>query len=142
MNEELIKAFAGGLMIGAAALVMLLCNGRILGVSGIVGGLLKKSEESKEWRILFLLGILVGGITILILQPSAFRFTISRSPWAFIVAGLLVGYGTSVGGGCTSGHGVCGIGRFSIRSLAATLVFMATGAITVFVINHVFGGGL
>lgn len=132
----------GGMIIGLASLLMLLFNGRILGVSGIVGGALAKPARHHAWRYLFLLGLLAGGAVVSLSRPEAFTITVSRSPVALVVAGLLVGYGTSLGSGCTSGHGVCGVSRLSPRSLMATLTFMAFGAATVFVINHVLGGRL
>lgn len=139
MNPYL-AALIGGTLIGLAAVLMLHFNGRILGVSGIVGGVLQKNAGNSGWRYAFLLGLLVGGSLILSTIPQAFDISIIRTPAALVVAGLLVGYGTRLGNGCTSGHGICGVSRLSPRSLMATITFMVFGAATVFVINHILGG--
>ena len=133
-----MSALAGGVLIGLAATVLLACNGRIAGISGIVGGLLaRRGEDETAWRLAFVLG--------LILAPILYRFfailPVSHidAGWIeLVVAGVLVGYGSRLGSGCTSGHGVCGLSRLSPRSLAATATFMVTGFITVFVVRHVF----
>lgn len=132
-------SFLGGLLIGIASLIMLIFNGKILGISGILGGSFQKSIDKKSWRYFFLAGLLCGGLVLHAYAPSVFAFTLSRSPYALVVAGLLVGYGTRLGSGCTSGHGICGISRLSARSLMAVLTFIALGATTVFVINHLLG---
>lgn len=138
--SEFITPFYGGVLIGAAALLMLLANGRILGVSGIVGGILNSSTRNQSWRFYFVVGLLAGGVLESFGNPSVFAFTISRSWVAIVVAGLLVGYGARLGNGCTSGHGICGVSRLSRRSTLATILFIATGAAVVFVINHLLGG--
>jgi uncharacterized membrane protein YedE/YeeE len=140
--ETYSKALLGGALIGFASLLMLYGHGKILGISGIAGGLFRRSDGSRAWRALFLAGLLVGGTLVLYGVPGAFEVSVARSPWALVTAGLLVGYGTRLGNGCTSGHGICGVSRFSSRSLVATAVFMASGAAIVFVINHVLGGRL
>lgn len=140
--ETYSKALLGGALIGFASLLMLYGNGKILGISGIAGGLFRKTGDSRAWRVLFLAGLLVGGTVVLYGVPGAFEVSVARSPWTLVAAGLLVGYGTRLGNGCTSGHGICGVSRFSPRSLVATAVFMASGAAVVFVINHVLGGRL
>jgi hypothetical protein len=129
------SSFAGGVLIGVAAAMLVLLNGRIAGVSGIVGGLLAPQRSDIGWRVAFILGLLVA--------PAAFalfgKAPIPRIDAGFgllIVAGLLVGAGTSYGSGCTSGHGVCGLSRLSPRSLVATIAFMAAGMATVFVARH------
>ena len=125
-----IRALAGGALIGTSASVLLAFNGRVAGISGIVGGLLVPTPGDVSWRALFVAGLLAGGLVAATLAPGA--FTGSPAPLAIVaLAGLLVGFGTRVGNGCTSGHGVCGITRSSPRSLAATMVFIATGALTV-----------
>ncbi len=134
-----LNALFGGALIGLSAAGMLLFNGKILGVSGILGEVLQKRTE-KTWRYLFLMGLLTGGAVVLTLQPEAFSNSLSRSPEALIVAGLLVGFGTRLGNGCTSGHGICGISRLSPRSLIATLTFMGCGGAVVYIINHILGG--
>ena len=139
---EYLHAFLGGLLIGVAALLMLLFNGKILGISGIVGGLLKRGPEQRRWRILFLVGLFVGSGLLLAIHPDAFRISFRLSPAVLVLAGLLVGYGTRLGGGCTSGHGVCGVSRLSPRSLMATATFIGCGALTVFIVRQFFGDGL
>lgn len=131
-------SLAGGVLIGLAVSILLLVNGRVLGISGIVAGLFKSPRVS--WRWCFVVGVfvapwlysMVGGD---LPQPSP------QSVPGIIVAGLLVGVGTRLGSGCTSGHGVCGLARLSGRSLAATVVFMVAGGATVYVMRHVLGGG-
>jgi len=126
----------GGVMIGIAATLLLLLNGRIAGVSGITFHVLQRgSREETAWRLAFLAGLMIaGGIAMRVMGPVA----ISPAPFAVIVvAGLLVGYGARLGGGCTSGHGVCGIGRMSKRSLVATTAFVAAAMVTVYVLRHV-----
>ncbi len=138
--HHILAPLAGGALIGFASVLMLLFNGKILGISGIVGGIFQKDSSRDAWRTFFLFGLLIGGLLSLSLLPGAFNNSLSRSNASLIVAGLLVGYGTRLGGGCTSGHGICGISRLSPRSLLATLLFMSFGALTVFLINHVLGG--
>ena len=135
--REMISGLLGGILIGAAASGLLFFNGRIAGISGIVGGLLPPWAEDGQWRLAFVAGLLTGGLLLLFAYPVAFSIRPPASLPVLAVAGLLVGFGTSVGHGCTSGHGVCGLGRRSARSLAAVITFMATGAITVYVVNHV-----
>jgi len=130
----------GGALIGASASMLLLLNGRIAGISGIVGGLLRPEEGEVSWRAMFAAGLLAGGAILHRWAPASFGAPTVSMPLV-IVAGLLVGFGTRLGSGCTSGHGVCGLARLSRRSLAATLTFMATAAITTFVVRHLLGGG-
>ena len=135
-----MAALCGGAVIGLAATVLLLFNGRVAGVSGIAGGLVGGAEGGR-WRLAFLLGMVAGGLVLRTLVPGWFGDAgPSRSPLLLAGAGLLVGYGARLANGCTSGHGVCGLSRGSVRSLAATLTFMATGAGAVFVLRHVAGG--
>lgn len=138
-NFTPVSALLGGAMIGGAAVVLMLFNGRIAGISGIVGGMLGARPGDVAWRVLFVVG-LVGGA---FLAGPALNIgatpRIAAGYAVAAVAGLLVGFGTRLGSGCTSGHGVCGIARLSPRSLAATAVFMAAGAATVFVARHVLG---
>ena len=131
-------ALTGGLLIGLAAASFLLLNGRIAGISGILGGLLAPARRDILWRLAFLAG-LVGTPSLWLLFAELPPIQIDAGYPALIVAGLLVGIGTRYGSGCTSGHGVCGLSRLSLRSLVATLSFMATGFITVFVIRHLMG---
>jgi uncharacterized membrane protein YedE/YeeE len=131
-------ALTGGLLIGLAAASFLLLNGRIAGISGILGGLLVPARRDILWRVAFLAG-LVGTPSLWLLFSELPPIQIDAGYPALILAGLLVGIGTRYGSGCTSGHGVCGLSRLSLRSLVATLSFMATGFITVFVIRHLMG---
>ena len=129
----------GGLLIGASASLLLWLNGRIAGISGIVAGASVEPGEDKAWRWLFLAGLLGGAALAFWLVPDSRAFD-TDLPWpVFPVAGLLVGFGTRLGSGCTSGHGVCGLGRLSPRSLASVVTFMAAGVLTVFVIRHGLG---
>ena len=131
-------ALAGGVLIGSAVAMLLLLDGRIAGISGIVGGLLKPARGDVGWRVAFITGLLLAPAvyTLFALLP---QLQIDASYGALVLAGLLVGVGTRVGGGCTSGHGVCGVSRLSPRSLVATLVFMGAGFATVFVARHLVG---
>jgi uncharacterized membrane protein YedE/YeeE len=135
-NFTPVTALAGGVLIGAASVWLLAANGRIAGVSGILHGLFAQPPGDRIWRTAFIAGLIVAGV-------AWHFFGLAPNPredfplgWA-AAAGLLVGFGTRVGGGCTSGHGVCGLGRFSLRSLAAVIVFMATGMAATFVMRHV-----
>ena len=132
----------GGVLIGVASAALMLFNGRIAGITGIVAGTLMPKEGDTLWRALFVGGLLTGGVVLMLVHPTVFSLPPHRSLAALAVAGLLVGYGTRLGNGCTSGHGVCGLGRLSKRSLAATLTFIGAGALMVFVVEHLFGGAL
>jgi uncharacterized membrane protein YedE/YeeE len=128
----------GGLLIGASAIMFALLNGRIAGISGIAGGLLRPRRGDIGWRAAFLIGLIVAPLAWrMFAQLPAVR--IDAGYGLLVVAGLLVGAGTRLGGGCTSGHGVCGLSRLSPRSLVATLSFMAAGFVTVFVLRHLLG---
>lgn len=131
-------SLAGGLLLGLAAAAFILLNGRVLGISGIVGGLLRPRAGDAGWRIAFLLGMLVAPASFALLAPPGFLPPprIEAGYGVLVIAGLLVGFGTRHGAGCTSGHGVCGLSRLSLRSLVATLAFMATGFLTVFLVRH------
>ncbi|MGO4476340.1 YeeE/YedE family protein [Massilia sp. 2TAF26] len=133
-----LASFGGGLLIGLGAAVLLLANGRVAGVSGIAGGLLRPARGDIGWRLAFLLGLLAAPLGWLALQamPPA---QIDHTPALLAVSGLLVGLGTRFGSGCTSGHGVCGIARLSPRSIVATICFVAAGFVTVYVMRHVLG---
>ncbi|WP_407792415.1 YeeE/YedE family protein [Pigmentiphaga litoralis] len=128
-------ALAGGVLIGLATAVFVLVNGRIAGISGILGGLLRPGGDGIGWRLAFVLG-LIGSPLIYALLATVPRPRIDAGWAMLVVAGLLVGVGTRYGSGCTSGHGVCGLSRMSPRSLVATLMFMSTGVATVYVIRH------
>jgi uncharacterized protein len=133
------SALAGGALIGLAASLLLLANGRIAGISGILSGLLVRQRGDVAWRALFVAGLLIAGLTAWLLSPAHLGAS-PRSLATIAVAGLLVGVGTRIGNGCTSGHGVCGLSRLSPRSLAATLTFIASGVVAVLV-TRLLGGG-
>jgi hypothetical protein len=135
-----LPALLGGALIGLAASLLLLFDGRVAGVSGIVGGLVTPRPGDVRWRASFVAGLVVGGLALRALYPAAMAVVLDVPFVAVALAGLLVGVGTRLGNGCTSGHGVCGISRGSKRSLAATCVFMAAGAVTVFVVRHLMPG--
>lgn len=136
-----VASLLGGVLVGLGASLLLFCNGRVAGVSGIVGGVLFPSRADLRWQGAFVLGLLAGGATMRIALPQAFAITVPEPGVLVVVAGLLVGFGTRLGGGCTSGHGVCGISRGSTRSVVATLAFMATGFLTVLLVRRTLGVG-
>jgi uncharacterized membrane protein YedE/YeeE len=138
-NFTPVSALLGGLMIGASAALFLVLNGRVAGISGILGGLLHPARSEIGWRMAFLAGLFVAPLVYVAFGGVLPPVTIDASLPLMIVAGLIVGFGTRLGAGCTSGHGVCGIGRGSPRSLAATAVFMVTAIATVFITRHVLG---
>ena len=135
-----ISALLGGLLIGASAALFLVLNGRIAGISGILGGLIHPVRNEIGWRLAFLAGLVLAPLLYLALGGVLPPISLTPSIGLLIVAGLIVGFGTRLGAGCTSGHGVCGIGGGSTRSLAATAVFMTTAIVTVFITRHVLGG--
>jgi uncharacterized membrane protein YedE/YeeE len=131
-------ALAGGALIGLSASTLLVLDGRVAGISGIVGGLFKPGRGDASWRLAFLAGLLVAGVVLSLLLPSTVApRQAGVQGVGLVVAGLLVGFGTQLGGGCTSGHGVCGLSRWSSRSLVAVATFIATGAVAVFLVRHV-----
>lgn len=134
-----LSAAAGGLMIGASAALFLLLNGRIAGISGILGGLLAPSAGEAGWRVAFLAGLVAAPLVYAGIAGSPPQVGVDAPYPVLVLAGLLVGFGARLGGGCTSGHGVCGIGRGAARSVAATGIFMAVAALTVFVTRHLLG---
>ena len=131
-------SLAGGILLGLASAMFILFNGRVLGISGILGGLLGARAGDANWRLAFLLGLLVAPATLGMVAPPELLgpVRIEASYGLVVLAGLLVGYGTRLGSGCTSGHGVCGLSRLSPRSLVATLSFMAAGFAIVYVLRH------
>lgn len=131
-------SLAGGVLIGVAAAMFVLLNGRIAGISGVMGGLLRPVRGDMAWRLAFVFGLIAAPLAYLLLAPLPVP-QIDASWLALAGAGLLVGMGTRYGSGCTSGHGVCGLSRLSPRSLVATLAFMAAGFVTVFVVRHLLG---
>jgi uncharacterized membrane protein YedE/YeeE len=129
MASKWFQALLGGALIGSGSALLLLTHGRIAGISGITGGLLQRATSDRAWRLAFLSGLVAAGAVAAAVVPAAIGAPV-RPLAAILVAGLLVGFGTRLGNGCTSGHGVCGLSRLSVRSLVAVVVFMATGAVT------------
>ncbi|MGB1547749.1 MAG: YeeE/YedE family protein [Alphaproteobacteria bacterium] len=134
------SAFLGGLLIGAAASLLLWLNGKIAGISGILGQLLPPAKGDTAWRVLFLAGLVAGAVLFRFVDPAGRGIAIEAGMPMLVAGGLLVGFGTRLGGGCTSGHGVCGIARLSMRSIVATLTFMVAAMATVAIVRHGFGG--
>ncbi|CAI8202236.1 MAG: Uncharacterised protein [Marinobacterium sp. xm-d-530] len=142
INFTPYSALIGGALIGLSAAVLLLFKGRIAGISGIAGGVILPEKGDIPWRILFLVGLVLGGLLyqLLGISPSVENIQPVTGKIGLIAAGLLVGIGSALGTGCTSGHGICGLARRSFRSLIATLTFMLTAMITVFIVRHLVGG--
>jgi uncharacterized membrane protein YedE/YeeE len=141
VNFQPYAALFGGALIGLSAAMLLLLNGRIAGVSGVLAHLLPPTAGDAAWRVWFLAGLVGGGVLWRVVSgQTAADLVFEAGAPALIVGGLLAGFGTRMARGCTSGHGVCGLGRLSPRSLAATLTFMATAAVTVYLTRHVWGG--
>lgn len=138
MTSTWLIALAGGVLIGLSATLLLWLNGRVAGVSGILGGVLFPKSGDVSWRVAFLVGLIAAGGLYMTLVPGAPLPRTDFSRTGLIIAGLLVGFGTRMGNGCTSGHGVCGLGRLSMRSLAAVMTFMATAIATTFVVRHLW----
>jgi hypothetical protein len=137
-NFTPVSGLIGGMLIGASAALFLMLNGRIAGISGILGGALEQGSAEGAWRYAFLAGLIAAPAAWASIVPVTVE--IEASAPLLIAAGLLVGFGTRLGSGCTSGHGVCGISRLSFRSIVATVTFMAFGFLTVFLMRHAIGG--
>jgi uncharacterized membrane protein YedE/YeeE len=138
-NFTPFSALFGGMLIGLSATLLLLLNGRIAGVSGIMNGIFLSPKHERFWRIAFLAGLILGGVGFQLVNPGIFSPRQGYPLWLLIPGGFLVGFGTRMGSGCTSGHGICGIAILSRRSIFATLIFMATGMLTVFCIRYGLG---
>lgn len=134
MELNWVNPLIGGMLIGLSATILLLCNGRIAGISGMINGAITFKPEQR-WRWIFLLGMLLGGLIYEYFWTNQPTPSSTFSPWLMLIGGFLVGFGTRLGNGCTSGHGVCGLGRLSFRSLIAVITFMITAIITVYVKN-------
>lgn len=132
-----VSGLVGGLLIGLAVTLMLLLNGRIAGISGIVGGLLAPKGGDRGWRVAFVAGLLLGALAYILAIGGPAPVDVLASPPAILAGGLLVGFGTRLGSGCTSGHGLCGMARLSRRSIVATAVFFGVAMFTVFLTRHV-----
>ena len=139
-NFTPVSATLGGLLIGLAAVVLMLFNGRIAGISGILSGVAFATRGDKLWRALFILGVISAPLVYGFFATDAIAFSITPSWPLLILGGVLVGFGTRLGSGCTSGHGVCGLSRFSTRSLAAVCIFMVTGGMTVVIARMLLAG--
>lgn len=136
----MVEALIGGAIIGLAVSLMLLFNGRVTGISGIVSGALSITKSDFSWRFLFILGLITGGVILRFIHPESFQsLSQNMSYYDYALAGFLVGFGTVLGNGCTSGHGVCGISRLSVRSIIATMVFITFGVISVLIFKAVKG---
>lgn len=131
--EQILNPLLGGVIIGVGATFMMAFNGKIAGISGILGGALTTIKKEHFWRYSFLLGLILGGFLLKYISPQYFNYELNFSYTEAIIAGLLVGVGTRLGSGCTSGHGVCGLPRFSARSLIATMTFMGVAILTVLI---------
>ena len=136
-NFTPVSGLIGGLLIGLAATLLLLLNGRLSGISGIVGGLLVSKRSDAGWRLAFVAGLLVGALAYMLATGGALLLEMQAPLPVLVAAGLLVGFGTRLGSGCTSGHGICGIARLSRRSIVATSVFFVVAILTVFLTHHV-----
>ena len=137
--NHLILATLGGGLVGIAAIMMMGLKGRIAGASGIAAGLLSNTPDDRLWRILFVLGIVIGGAIPVAISTDFVPPRPEAGTVLIVISALLVGIGTRIGSGCTSGHGICGVARLSPRSLAATATFMAAGFTSVYLLRHVFG---
>ncbi|MDI9817857.1 MULTISPECIES: YeeE/YedE family protein [unclassified Legionella] len=133
------RGLAGGVLIGLSAVLFLAVNGRIAGMSGLIHGLCPPEKGQSFWRLAFLLGLIVGGIAFYLFPAIQFSLRHDFPILLLLIGGFCVGFGTRMGQGCTSGHGVCGIARLSMRSILATLVFMASAFITVYIVRHLGG---
>jgi len=133
------SGFGGGLLIGLSATILLLLNGRAAGISGIVGGALIGWRGDLAWRIAFIIGLILGPLLYAAMRGAEPQIVLQADLAGLILAGFLVGFGTQLGGGCTSGHGICGIARGAVRSITATVVFMVVAMATVYVLRHVTG---
>ena len=134
-----LSAVIGGILIGLSATLLLWTTGRVAGISGIVGGLLRPAAAEVPWRVAFIIGLIAAPLLFRAAGGAAPAIAVTPSLPLAILGGLLVGYGTQLGGGCTSGHGVCGLARLSPRSLAATATFLLVALVTVFVTRHILG---
>jgi uncharacterized protein len=135
-----ILSTIGGALIGLAAIALLLANGRIAGISGITAGVLHPKEGNTLWRVLFIAGMLFGALLVLWFHPASLEIRIDVSNAAILLGGFLVGIGARIGNGCTSGHGVCGVGRLAPRSIVASVTFFGLAVMTSYLIRHVIGG--
>ena len=136
-NFTPVMSLIGGILIGLAALFLMAMNGRVMGISGILAGLTNSANKDRSWRIAFIIGTIIGPFIVMMFSGNPIEIRPVSGGFMLMAAGLIVGLGTSIGSGCTSGHGICGLARFSTRSLAAVCIFMATAIATVAIIRHV-----
>ena len=134
------EAILGGSLIGLASVLLMAFHGRIAGMTGILAGVLPPIQKDWDWRVSFLLGAILAPVLVSMLTGAPVPFDNPVSIWAVIIGGFIVGIGVNYGSGCTSGHGVCGMARLSLRSITATAIFMVSTGITVFVVRHIIGG--
>lgn len=140
-DHSFTLALIGGIVIGISVTMMLLFKGRVTGISSIIYGIMAPMEKEWYWRVSFVAGLIAGGFLLKVFYPSTFVIETDRQSVHLIIAGLLVGYGTLLGNGCTSGHGVCGISRLSVRSITATLVFILFGILATYLMRIIIVGG-
>ena len=138
---SILNAIIGGALIGLSASLLLVINGHVAGISAIMATFLRPAGRELQWRSAFMAGLLAGGVALVMIRPEVIQAAQGRSLYELIGAGLIVGFGVRMGNGCTSGHGVCGLSRFSKRSLVATLSFLATGFVTATAIHLLQVGG-
>lgn len=137
-NFTPVSGLVGGVLIGLAVALMLLLNGRLAGISGILSGMLSSKAGNMVWRLAFVAGLMLGALAYVLASGGSLTVNVLASPPAILIGGLLVGFGTRMGSGCTSGHGLCGLALLSRRSVVATAVFFGVAMITVFLTRHVF----
>jgi len=140
-NFTPISALLGGALIGLSVSLLLLLNGRMAGISGIMNGLFSAPKKEEIWRGFFLVGLIMGAVIFQLLTNDSLTVRQGYPILLVILGGFLVGVGTRMGSGCTSGHGICGIANFSMRSMMATITFMVSGMVTVFILRHILGVG-
>lgn len=133
-------SLVGGILIGLAALLLLILNGRVMGISGILGGLISPGmgPGDRIWRLVFIIGVILGPFLVIEATGEAIEIRPANSGFWLMASGLIIGLGTSIGSGCTSGHGICGMARLSIRSIVAVMIFMTSAIVTVALMRHVF----
>ncbi len=138
-NFTPVSALLGGALIGLSVSLLLLLNGRMAGISGIMNGVFSAPKKEEMWRAIFLVGLILGAVIFQLITNDSLQLRENYPVLLIIIGGFLVGFGTRMGSGCTSGHGICGIANFSVRSITATVTFMASGGITVFILKHLLG---
>ncbi|BCG65233.1 MAG: hypothetical protein methR_P3058 [Methyloprofundus sp.] len=138
-NFTPVSALLGGALIGLSVSLLLLLNGRMAGISGIMNGVFSAPKKEEMWRAIFLVGLILGAVIFQLITNDSLQLRENYPVLLIIIGGFLVGFGTRMGSGCTSGHGICGIANFSVRSITATITFMVSGGVTVFILKHLLG---